>query len=77
MNVKIELNSAGVRELLLSPEIMAACKEQAEEIVSRAGEGYGIDPYEGKGRVNVSIGAVSQEAVQRNYESNELLKALH
>lgn len=75
-NLKIELNSEGVRELLRSPEIMAVCREQADAALGRLGDGYEVDEYTGPNRVNVQISAVSREAIRENLESNTVLTAL-
>lgn len=73
---RIELIPEGVRELLKSPEIMAACAEQAQAIANRAGTGYTVSTYTGRSRVNASVGATSEEALRDNYENNTLLKAV-
>jgi hypothetical protein len=75
--VKIELNREGVRELLCSAEMGEICMEQATAVAGRAGEGFAISgPYTGRNRVNVSVGAVTEEAYQDCLENNTLLKAL-
>ena len=74
--VKIKLNSAGIKELLKSSEIEAACREQAEAVVQRAGDGYKANSFVGKNRVNVSVSADTPEARKDNLENNTLLKAL-
>ena len=73
--VKFELNRAGVRELLRSPEAMSVCRTHANAIRNRAGEGYEVDTYTGTNRVNASVYAATYEARQDNYENNTLLKA--
>lgn len=75
-NVKVVLNSAGVRELLRSNEMMSICKEQADKALSRLGPGYEVTTHTGTTRVNASIGAVSYEAMRDNMENNSILKAL-
>ena len=74
--VKFVLNRSGVRELLQSDEMMAVCRDYAQKVADRAGDGYELDEYVGKNRVNVSIGAVTEEAKQDNYDNNTLLKAI-
>lgn len=39
-DVKIKLNSAGIQELLKSPEIQGAVSEVCERIAQNAGSGY-------------------------------------
>ena len=75
-NVEIVLNSAGIRELLKSAEIEAACKEQADAVASRAGDGYIVDTYVGKTRVNAMVTADTYAARRDNLKNNTLLKAL-
>lgn len=51
-NVEIELNSAGIRELLKSSEIANVCENHAARMTRAAGVEYVADVYEGKNRVN-------------------------
>ena len=74
--VKFELNRAGVRELLRSPEAASVCRSYAENIKGRAGEGYEVTTYTGRNRVNASVHAETYEARKDNYDNNTLLKAL-
>lgn len=71
-----ELNYEGVGDLLKSDEMMSVCREIAEEIQARAGDGYDISEYVGTSRVNVSVYAATDEAMKECYEDNTLLKAL-
>ena len=75
--VKFELNSAGVRELLQSPEAMNVCMEYANRIQSRcpAGLGYETSVIVGKFRARASVFASTPEARRDNYQNNTLLKA--
>lgn len=74
--VKIELNSAGIQELLKSAEIQGYCEELAHEVAGRAGDGYEVDSMVGKTRANASVYAATKEAIKDNLENNTLLKAL-
>lgn len=74
--VRIELNRAGVRELLKSDEMQAICKEQAGKIQRRAGTGYVSDTFVGKNRCNASVWPESPEAKRDNLKHNALLKAV-
>lgn len=71
--VKIVLNREGVRELLLSDEMMAACKDAAQTIQNNYGKDTRLDEYKGRNRVNVSVVADYGEASN----NNDLLKAVH
>ena len=75
-NLKIELNSEGIKELLRSSQIKAICEEKARSAVSKLGEGYVASSYTGKSRVNASVYAESQKARAENLENNTILKAL-
>lgn len=74
--VRIELNTAGVRELLRGAEIQGILEEIAEPIMGRLPEGYRKDVHVGTNRCNVGIVASTAEAVQDNLENNTLIKAV-
>ena len=74
--VKFELNRAGVRELMQSPEAVAVCKSYADKICSIAGDGFEVTTHVGKTRANASVGAATEGARKDNLENNILLKLL-
>ena len=74
--VNFKLNREGVRELLRSPEAMSVCRTYASAIRNRAGDGYEVDTYTGRNRVNASVRAETYEARKENYENNTLLKSI-
>lgn len=76
-NVRIELNSAGIRELLHCPEIAGACREAARAYADRLGEGYELSEYSGRTRVNVSVYAATEAANRDNLENNTMLRGLN
>ena len=53
-NVEVKLNSAGVVELLKSPEIAKACEKQAARMTRATKVRYVADVYYGRNRVNAS-----------------------
>lgn len=75
-NFRFELNYAGVGQLLKSDEAMGVCRDFAQEIAGRAGDGYELSEYTDRTRVNVSVYAATKEAVNDCYDNNSLLKAL-
>lgn len=75
-NFKFELNTAGVRELMQSSEMMAICEQYANNAVAQLGDGYEASTYTGKTRVNASVIATSYEARKENSENNSILKAV-
>ena len=74
--VKIELNSAGIRELLRSEEMQALLEEHAAAIAGRCGAGYSYDGHMTGGRAVASAYAETPEAIQDNLDNNTLLRAL-
>lgn len=75
-NVKIKLNTAGVRELLKSSEMQEACRECAEKVLARAGEGYAIEPRNYPERSGYAVKAETRQAYKDNYNNNTLIRAL-
>lgn len=74
--VKFQLNRAGVRELMKSPEMMEICRNYAESAVNRLGDGYETSTYVGKNRVNAEVKAVTYQAAADNLRNNSILKAV-
>ena len=74
-NLRIKLNSKGVRELLKSKEIMDACVELAQDAAKRAGTGYEADSgYVGKTRVSAMVRPATFAARRDDLQNNTLLK---
>jgi hypothetical protein len=67
---KVKLNSAGVRELLRSSEMMAICRSHAEGISRNYGSGAKLSEHTGANRVNVSVYKADGDS------SNRLLKSM-
>lgn len=74
--VEIKLNYEGVGELLKSPEIEDICRELAQGVADRAGDGFEVNTYVGARRVNAGVEAATPQAYYRNMRTNALLKAL-
>lgn len=75
-DVKIELNSDGIQELLKSQFVTDELKRYADGAASRLGDGYEVTTYIGTTRANASIAAVSSSAIKDNFENNTILKAV-
>lgn len=75
-DVKIELNSSGVGQLLKSAELEALLKEQADAIAARCGSGYDSDTKMMGTRVISSVYTDTLEAVRDNMDNNTILRAL-
>lgn len=74
---KLELNSAGIQEILKGEEVQCLLSEYGKKIAANCGAGFDTDLYIGATRANVSVKAVSKEAIDDNYDNNTLLKGLH
>lgn len=72
--LRVELNSAGVRELLRSPELRALVEKHARAARQRAGDGYEV--YTAHTRVVALVGTATGAAEADNLKNNTLLKAL-
>ena len=75
--IRIKLNRAGVRELLRSEEMAGICRELAEGVAARAGDGYGVNVHTGRNRVNASVSADTYEAKRDSLKNDTLIKALY
>lgn len=73
---EIELNSAGVRELLKSKEMRDICKDLADKAVRKLGDGYSASVYDGRTRVNASVTADLEQTQADNLKNNTILKAV-
>ena len=74
---KFELNQAGVRALMQSPEMQSILKDKAGNTVNRLGSGYDSDIFVGKNRANAMVYADSFKARLENSRENTILKAVH
>ena len=74
--VKFELNKAGVRELLKSTEAGSICMEYANQVQSRAGEGYIVESRRYPERTGAAVYPETYKAVRDNLKNNTLLKSL-
>ena len=77
---RVELLHGGIRELLTSQAIASECKGVAEEIKSRAGEGFEVLPLKmmdfGGGRVGYAVYTATEEARIAEAEEKTLSKAV-
>lgn len=76
-NVQVKLNTAGVRELLKSPEIKSVCNEYANQIAARAGDGYEVEPRNYPERSGYAVKAADAHAYYSNLKYNTLVRALN
>lgn len=78
--VRIELLSDGIRDLLMSQPIAAECEKAAEEIATRAGDGFEVKPLRrmnfGGGRIGYAVHAETYEAKLSEAQDKTLSKAV-
>jgi hypothetical protein len=60
--VRIELNRAGVRQLLRSDEALAHLTGLGDQIAAAAGDGHEVQPSLGPNRARVSVRTATDEA---------------
>lgn len=73
-NVKITLNTSGVKELLKSEELAEMCREYAERGRAIAGDGYVVEKRTYPERTGYAVRPDSDRAVWDNYHHNTLEK---
>lgn len=71
--VRFELNRAGVRALMRSPEMQAVLKARADTVKGRCGDGY--EAYVAQTRAVAVVETATRQAVDDNSAHNTLLKA--
>lgn len=74
--VKIELNKAGLFELMYSAEITSQLEELGSAAMSQLGEGYEMTTFHGRTRANVGIRAATNEAWRDQLDNNTIAKAV-
>lgn len=74
--VRIELNSAGVRSLLRSSEVLADLRERAERIAASAGPGMKVSAQAGSNRARASVVTATFEAMHREATERALTRAV-
>ena len=73
---EIQLDSAGIRALLQSPEIQAVCVDRIRSVQAMCGDGYETDTYVGKTRVNAMLRAATPAAMADNAKNHTIEKAV-
>lgn len=71
--VRFELDRAGVRALMRSPEMQAVLKARADTVKDRCGDGY--EAYVAATRAVAVVETATPQAVDDNSAHNTLLKA--
>lgn len=73
---KFKLNRQGVSQLLKGEAMTGILSSHAENIRTRAGEGYVTSTYVGKTRSNASVKVGDRKSYRDNLKNNTLLKSL-
>lgn len=73
--MRIELNDAGIQELLKEVGTNT-CGPMADRIAQSCGDGYASDIHDVGSRVVASVYTESKEAMQDNLENNTILRNL-
>ena len=71
--VRFELDRAGVRALMRSPEMQAVLKARADTVKGRCGDGY--EAYMAQTRAVAVVETATPQAADDNSAHNTLLKA--
>lgn len=75
-NVKIELNLAGINELMKSAEIEGALLQAGQAVANAAGDGYEAEVHQADYVAISNVYPATKEAAKENYKENTLLKAV-
>ena len=75
-NVKVELNLAGLNELMKSPGIQAHLSQCGRAVANAAGKGYSERTHLANWLGISNVYTVTREAQAENAEDNTLVKAL-
>lgn len=73
----IELNSAGINELLHSAELTAQLEQLGNAAADRAGENFAAEVLNMPTRSVVRVSAINKDGIIENSRDNTLLKALY
>ena len=73
---RFELNLPGLNELMKSPEMQGALQEAGEAVAGAADGNYGVRVHVANYVAIANVYPDDQASAKKNYESNELLKAV-
>jgi hypothetical protein len=75
-NVRIVLNSPGIRQLLRSDEVEADLKRRADAVAQAAGDGHAASSAKGSNRARASVVTETFDAIRSESENHTLTAAL-
>jgi hypothetical protein len=73
---KFELNLAGLNALMKSPGVQAQLQAAGEAVAGAADGNYGVRVHEASFVAIANVYPEDKESAKKNYERNELLKAI-
>jgi hypothetical protein len=74
--VRIKLNSAGVRQLLRSSEVMADLDARARRVAAAAGEGHEVQLWVGRNRARATVRTATFGAMRAEASRQTLTRAV-
>jgi hypothetical protein len=74
--IRIELDHAGIQELLMCDGVSGVCRQEAERIAAQAGDGYEVIQRTPKKRAYYFVAPVSQKAAESEATDKTLSKAV-
>lgn len=75
-NVRVKLNSAGVRELLRSSGVQTDLQRRARAIAAAAGDGFEVDTQVGSVRARASVRSATLDAHVAEATDRALTRAI-
>lgn len=72
----VEINKAGVRDLLRSEEIRADLERRAQAIAAAAGDGFEVEVFRGANRYRVSVRTGTEPARRAEATDRSLTRAI-
>ena len=75
-NLRIQLNHAGVRQLLQSDAVAAVLKAKGDAVSEAAGPGHDVQTWVGKNRVRVSVSTATFAAMESEAVHHTLTRAM-
>lgn len=77
MYSRLKLSYKGIRDnILKSQDVLDYLSDFARQKARECGDGYGIEQYVGKRRVNVAVYPATDQAAKDNMENKTLLKVI-
>jgi hypothetical protein len=75
-SIRVEVNDAGIRALLKSPEVQAMLKAKADRIAAAAGPGMEATSWTGRTRARASVITATAKARRAEATNRSLTRAI-